>query len=256
LLGGVVAGRGGPGTAQLLVGSVGVLLVGVLGGVGVGRGLRVFAGTATTGCCGLLGGLLGYRLTPAGAAAIVLAALVAGVAAVPLLAIRFGNLPMPAVTPTPAARPAPAQVFAAVARTDEILTGMLAGLGAAAVGCSIVLGATGGVAGRVLVAVAAGSLLLRARLFVAVRQRLPLLIAGAAGAAALLVRLPPGLAGTAVLAVLALLIIAAGTRYQQRAPGPYLGRAADVLDALCVVSAIPAACAVLGLYARIRGLAG
>jgi hypothetical protein len=55
---------------------------------------------------------------------------------------------------------------------------------------------------------------------------------------------------------LATLSLIAGLRYRNRAPGPYLGRAADLLDALCVISAIPLACAVLGLYGAVRGLAG
>jgi nitroreductase len=59
-----------------------------------------------------------------------------------------------------------------------------------------------------------------------------------------------GMAGTALVVALA------GARYAERAPSPYLGRAADVLDALCVVSAVPLACAVLGLYSLVRSLAG
>jgi hypothetical protein len=51
-------------------------------------------------------------------------------------------------------------------------------------------------------------------------------------------------------------VAAAGARYRQRPPSPYLGRAADVVDTLCLVSVIPIAAAVLGLYAQLRGLGG
>ena len=42
----------------------------------------------------------------------------------------------------------------------------------------------------------------------------------------------------------------------RRPPSPYLGRAADIVDALCLVSVVPIAAAVLGLYATMRGLSG
>jgi multisubunit Na+/H+ antiporter MnhB subunit len=87
-----------------------------------------------------------------------------------------------------------------------------------------------------------------------------LIAAGVAGyvllAAGVLVERGGGLAlvGALVIAIAAVLVALAGARYAQRSPSPYLGRAADVLDALCVVSVLPIACAVLGLYGRVRGL--
>jgi hypothetical protein len=171
-----------------------------------------------------------------------------------LLAIRLGGLPVPGpgVPPAPEAGRAPA----ALARTDELLSGMLCGLAVATAGASLPLVTSGGPAGRLLVAVAATGFLVRARLHPAVRQRLPLLVAGLAGALALLATIRPGLPLAAALVGSAVPILLAGARYGHRPPGPYLGRAADLLDALCVVSAIPVACAVLGLYGRMRGLAG
>jgi amino acid transporter len=65
-----------------------------------------------------------------------------------------------------------------------------------------------------------------------------------------------GLVVAVALVLVALLLVVAGAAYRRRTPGPYLGRAADILDALCVVSVIPAACAVLGLYGLVRDLAG
>jgi hypothetical protein len=66
-------------------------------------------------------------------------------------------------------------------------------------------------------------------------------VLGAGQATTLLVVSLAGLA-------LAFVAVAAGATYSRRAPSPYLGRAADLLDTLIVVSVIPVACAVLGLY--------
>ena len=52
----------------------------------------------------------------------------------------------------------------------------------------------------------------------------------------------------AVALVLALITVVAGATYSRKPPSPYLGRAADLFDTLVVVSVIPVACAVVGLY--------
>jgi type VII secretion integral membrane protein EccD len=269
--GGLLLGGGGWRPESLLVASAGLLLASVLGALGVAHALRLFTAGATAGVLGGLGALLGMITRPAGAAAVLLAVLVAGVAAVPLLAIRLGKLPMPTLSlpgnlPETSrgldAVPDRARVFDAVARTDELLTGMLLGIALATGGAALVLAGSGDVSGGPLVAVAAAAFLLRARLFVTVRQRLPLLGAGLAAfglLAAGLLRAGDATTGTVigvVTAAVALVVAVAGTRYATQPPSPYLGRAADVLDALCVVSVVPLACAVLGLFGLARGIAG
>jgi hypothetical protein len=108
--------------------------------------------------------------------------------------------------------------------------------------------------------VSAAALLLRSRLFVTLRQRVPLLCGGVFGVAALGVDLLSGAStpvrmGVSALAVLlALATIAAGATYSRKPPSPYLGRAADILDALVVVSVIPVACAVVGLYSAVGNI--
>ncbi|MCW3844426.1 type VII secretion integral membrane protein EccD, partial [Micromonospora yasonensis] len=105
-------------------------------------------------------------------------------------------------------------------------------------------------------------LLLRSRLFVAVRHRVPPVVAGLAGYAllgAVLVGTADP-AGRLVLAagglLLALIAVAAGATYARRPVSPYLGRLADLTDTALVVSVVPVACAVLDLYDRARGLLG
>jgi type VII secretion integral membrane protein EccD len=262
--GALLAGPDRP--AQALAGSAALLVASLLGAAGVAAHLRVFV---AGGAAGLLGGLAALAalggLTPHGAAAVLLAVLACGVGGLPLLAIRLGRLPLPPVTPPleggdAARRPDPAGVDAAAGRAEEILTGLLTGLAVLAVAASVVLVATGGLAGRLLVGVAAAGLLLRARLFAAVHHRVPLLVAGLGGAVAVGAALlatggqPALLALAAGGTLAALATVAAGVAYAHRPPSPYLGRAADVLDTALVVCVVPVACAVLDLYAAVRDL--
>lgn len=279
------------GAPEALAGSVAMLLVAVIGAVGVAAGLRVCMAGASVGLLGALAALAGFFVPAAGAAAILMAVLVCAIGMLPLVAIRFGKLPMPPITlPTSAEqaesfisgtgdvagvdgggkdglaavreRPERDRVFAAVARTEEMLTGMLIGHAVLAVVAAVVLVSAGGVAGRLLTAVAAVALLLRARLFITIRQRVPLVVAGLAGLAVLGVGLLGSVdeLGLLVLVagglVLALVVVTAGASYADRPPTPYLGRAADLIDLAMVISVVPLAAAVLGLYGRARGLLG
>ena len=278
---GAVPAVGWIGGPHLLAGAVAVLLFAALGAAGVAAAMRVFAAAATVGLLGALTALVGW-FTPnaAAAAAVLLSVLVCGIGVLPLLAIRFGKMPTPPVSlPTGAEaeqnftgagpgaldaareRPDRTTVFAAVTRTEELLSGMLVGHAVLAAGAFLVLAGSGGLAARILVAVSATALLLRSRLFVTVRQRVPLVTAGLFGAATLGLALLGGADGatltvlTAGALALALVTVVAGATYSDRPPSPYLGRAADVLDTLIVVSVIPVACAVLGLYDFVRDLA-
>ncbi|MGI5246887.1 type VII secretion integral membrane protein EccD [Dactylosporangium sp. CA-139066] len=243
---------------RALLAAVALLLAALVAAVGVAHLMRIFVGGMTTGVLGALGGLLATVTRPVAAAAVVLAVLVAGVAGMPLLAIRLGKLPMPIVAlPGDLASNGRgmsgaadrSRVFAAVARTDEMLTGMLLGLAVTGTLSALVLARSGDVSGAVLVAVAGTALLLRARTFLTVRQRLPLIVTGAAGFVllALFARFDVRIISAAV-PVAALIVAIAGARAAVRPASPYVGRAADLLDTLCVVAVIPLACAVLGLY--------
>jgi type VII secretion integral membrane protein EccD len=260
------------GAPELLAGSASLLLVSLLALLGVASRLRVFVAGATVGLTGVAAALGGLLLAPAGTAAVLLCALVFAVGAIPLLAIRLGKLPLPPITLPPAAPdgqperardlPDRGRVYAAVARTEEVLTGLLLGHAVLAVAAAAVLGVAGGTAGRVLVAVAAAVLLLRSRLFVALRHRVPTVLAGLAGYAvlgAVLLGRADGAGRLALVlggAALALVTVTAGTGYARRPVSPYLGRIADLTDTALVVAVVPVACAVLDLYDRARGLLG
>ncbi|GIF40581.1 type VII secretion integral membrane protein EccD [Actinoplanes xinjiangensis] len=264
---------GGP---ELLAGSVAVLLVSAIAGAGVAAGARFFTAGVAVGLLGAVTATTGLFTTAAGGAAILISVLVCGIGMLPLLAVRFGRTPLPPIalppgtesitdeTPRPVSDPVRklperGAVFASVARTDEILAGLLLGHAVLAVGAFAVLATAGTLASRALIAVSSLALLLRSRLFVTQRHRVPVLAAGLAGGAALGVDLLSG-AGDALPAVIAgavvvaLVTVVAGARYADRPPSPYLGRTADIVDALIVVSVIPVACAVLGLYGAVSGL--
>ncbi|MFD1152712.1 type VII secretion integral membrane protein EccD, partial [Saccharothrix hoggarensis] len=132
-----------------------------------------------------------------------------------------------------------------VVRADRLLTGMLSGCAVAVAACAVAL-TRERLWPTVLLGVLGVGLCLRARLHPAVRQRGPLLAAGVASLAAL----PIGPAVIGLGAVVVAMGLARGTRSAR------LSRYAEVLEVLVVVAVVPVVCAVLGLYAHLRGLGG
>jgi type VII secretion integral membrane protein EccD len=249
--------------AQYLAASAVLVLAGLLVVVGVGDRVHVGVAAMTVGVLGVAGSLAAavWDLPAVGVAAVLAALGIALTPAVPLLAIRLGGLPLPALPTSTedllADQPVlpRARVQARVRRTDEVLTGLLAGTAFVGTGAVLVLALAGDRTADVLAALVVVASLLRARVFPALRHRLPLLAVGAVGALGLAAGSLAASSGVR-LAVVAVLLLAAGLVYADRAPSPYLGRVADVLDVLVVLAVVPVACAVLGLYGYVRGLAG
>ncbi|WP_158548625.1 type VII secretion integral membrane protein EccD [Blastococcus sp. TF02A-26] len=259
-----------PGPWQVVAGSVTGACVSllVLGLVSVHAQYAVAGATA-----GLLGAVAGLAavtdaVDAVDAAALVLVLAVAAIPAAPLLAVRLGKVPMPVLPATTEElltdRPqvSRARVAAQVRRSDELLTGMLAGAGLVAVVAAAVLVADRRWTALLLVGLAAVGTLLRARLFPAVRHRVSLLVPGLVGLG-LLAAAGTSLSASTRLAVLvpalvlaALVSLAAGLRFADRRPSPYLGRVADVLEVLVVLALVPVACLLVGLYGYLRGLYG
>jgi hypothetical protein len=137
---------------------------------------------------------------------------------------------------------------------------MLIGHAVLSAAAATVLATTGGAWGRVLATVCGVALLLRSRVFVTVRQRVPLLAAGSVALAVAAIDVasrpdPTTTVGAGALGLaVALLLTVAGATYAHRPAGPYLGRAVDILDTALLVAVIPVACAVLGLFAHARTL--
>jgi type VII secretion integral membrane protein EccD len=254
-------------TGNVVLASAALVLASVLGWLGVAAAGSMFVAGTLAGLLGVAGALIAMVADPAGAAAALTTLLAATIAGFPLLAMRLSKLPLPAVPQRAAdlnagVLPDRASLFAGVARADTILTGLVVGAAAVQV-VSAALLLRGGAGGGWLIAVASAVAVLRARLFVALRQRLPLLAAGTAGLLILglsgLAAAPPqarlgyGLAGVAVIAAI---LLAATITYSRRTPSPYMQRAAEILDVTLMLLVVPIAFLVLGLFGWIRGLGG
>lgn len=258
------------GAPHILLGSAVLLLTGLLGILGVGDAARVFVAAVYAGIWGMLGGLFALgSLDAVQGAAIVVSGVTLLLPAMPLLAVRLGKVPMPALPRTvedllrDEPQPRREAVYQATARADEVLTGMIFGSIVVTVGCLIVLTAAGSVSALVLTGVVSLGYLLRARLVPTVRHRVPMLVGGLIGLALLpLVGAADAETVVRVLAVLPVAMVAAGISvsaglaYSRRAPSPRLARFGDFLDILLQLAVVPVACGVLGLYTFMRALNG
>jgi type VII secretion integral membrane protein EccD len=259
----------GLGSHQFLAGSAILVAAAAVCYVAVADRTQFFVAGVYAGIFGIIGALVGLSdLGTAEIAGILVAATVIVAPALPLLSIRLGKLPVPALPATTddllaeqprVSRP---RVYASVRRSDELLTGLLLGNAVVATLSQVVLALDGRGTALVLVGLVAAAMLLQARLFPTVRHRTSLLTAGVVGAAALCARAltAPDNFRLAVmvpaLIVVAGVVLAAGRRFQHHQPGPYLGRIADILDVLVVIAVVPTTCVFIGLVGYMRNLYG
>ncbi|GAB2847419.1 hypothetical protein GCM10027176_58790 [Actinoallomurus bryophytorum] len=241
--------------------TVAVLARPAVGGVLAGFTAAVFAAVLTG-----LGGLLvtvGVA-DVAGAAAIVLAGVLALGAAVPVIASRFAGLRIPPLPTSPdefqqGIDPEPSRVvLERTARAHEHIGSLYVGLGVVAAGCLMVIGTTQGIAARTLAAVASLLLLLHGRDLLGVRARLAVFVPGVAGLATVLIDLTLDQPATVRPVVVAGLMLTAGLLLSvaRTLPGrrllPHWGRIADLMHTTTAIAVIPLVLAVVGLYARAR----
>ncbi|MFY1653085.1 type VII secretion integral membrane protein EccD [Solwaraspora sp. WMMB762] len=273
-VGGAVALAGGEpvtelGAPHLLVGSAVLTLTGVLGMLGVGDAGRVFVAAIVTGVSGTTGAVLAVGpLDGPRAAAVLVAAVTLLLPALPLISVRAGKLPMPALPRTAEdlvrddPQPDRAEIYRATARADEVLTGLMFGTAVVAAAGSAVLTFSATVGAVLLVAVVTAGQLLRARLVSTIRHRVPLLASGLVGVGLLTLIGTGGMAAGTRLALLPVvllvvaLVLAAGMVYSRRPPAPRLARLGDGLDVVLQLAVVPVACAVLGLYGFMRAING
>lgn len=261
------------GAAQLLVACAAALVVAALAAFGIVDGGPNFLGVAVAACFGALASVLSLlfdSLGPAGAAALTVSVLLALTPLIPMFSFRLARLPLPAV-PTGSEDlrrenevvPGP-RVLAQTQSADRFMTGLVGALGGVAGGCEIFLATGPDWSGPTLCAVVGLALVLRARLFFGRTQRLWLLLPGLLGFGLLAFTLSSGnhsqaakLAGVLLpLLVLAGGVLLGGLRRPDGRPSPYWGRVTDIVEMLVVLSIVPLALAVLGLYGKVRGLAG
>jgi type VII secretion integral membrane protein EccD len=155
------------------------------------------------------------------------------------------------------------KVLDRTAVADRFVTGVVAGIGLVAAGAEVALALGSGLLAHLMCAAVACVLLLRARVFRGRAQRLWLMFPGFGGLALLAlvasvhvnqpkmlaIALVPLLAGAAI-------VVGVGLWLPGHQPSPFWGRAADITDMLLIVSLIPLALGVAGVFGYVRGLAG
>jgi type VII secretion integral membrane protein EccD len=251
----------------LLAGFVLLAVAALVAATVIAHGVPVFAGVAVAATFGAAGAALAWLwpgLSAAGAAGLVVTPALALTPLIPAVAFRLARLPLPAV---PASAedlrddaPEPGvDVRGRAAAADRIVTGVVSGLGLLGGGAAIVLGLSRGGLAPVLAAALACVLLLRSRVFRGRAQRLWLLIPGfgaLAGLAVTLAGTSMRAAGPVLLALVAAATImaAAGLQRPGHRPSPFWSRTADVADTVLIISLVPLALAVAGVFGLLHGL--
>ncbi|MEQ4715245.1 type VII secretion integral membrane protein EccD [Nonomuraea sp. B19D2] len=258
------------GAPHLLAAFAVTTLVATIGGVAIADGVPGFLGTAIASVGGAASAavMMFFPLPPAGVVAMTTSLMLALSPLVPTLAFRLGRLPMPTM-PTTAEELRNDNIGvdgdAVKDRTKHALdyaSGMVAGLALMGLVCQAYLISAGTWMAAAMSVTLSIALILRARVFRGVAQRLWLIIAGLGGVAAFAVSLALGQGPVATVSVkIALLWVAAiSIGLALRAPdakfSPFWGRAGDIFETLITIALFPLALGMLDVYTWVRGLAG
>jgi type VII secretion integral membrane protein EccD len=260
-----LADAGGP---AVLAGASVALIAVLVAIAGVGGGEPVFLGAGLVAVVVFLASLSAGHTSAAGVAAVALGLAFLAAPAIPGAAYRLARLPAPflpttaedlrqANTTLPAARLSERSLVA-----DRYVTALVAGCALVIVGTAPFLATASGWAPTTLVGVAALLALLRMRLFTGRAQRVWLLGAALAAAAAAVTMLAthlgnrPARSGLIVATlVVAFLVVGFAVR-PERPPSPPRARLLDILEIVFAVATIPLVLDVLGVYAYVRSLGG
>jgi type VII secretion integral membrane protein EccD len=150
------------------------------------------------------------------------------------------------------------RILGQAVRADQFLTGLVGGVALAIAGAAVLLAPHSG-SKRGLTVVLGAICLLRARLFTGRAQRIMLLTASAAALLAGLIASAVSVHGSTRLVafvvpaiVVAMILFALGVSLPGRRYAPPWSRTADVIESLLVLSVIPLALGVMGVYGAIR----
>ncbi|HWS35594.1 MAG TPA: type VII secretion integral membrane protein EccD [Actinoplanes sp.] len=254
----VLAGSAAAGAAALV--AAGLL------GVAVPLFVAVTAALALSLAGGIIGGFGGLDAGQAAAVVVVAATLL--IPAVPLLAFRLAGLrlaPLPTqaehlqedIEPEPAA-----ELRSRATATDNRMTGLYAGLGAATTVAMILTGAEPGWAPRLLTGLAAVAWLLAIRPMTSAWHRLAQAVPAIAGLTSLavtgLAALPAELRPVTLVVPLAVVpaLLVIGRTMPRRRLMPYWGRAGDLLQTVATIALLPLLLAVLSVYGWFRAIGG
>jgi type VII secretion integral membrane protein EccD len=208
------------------------------------------------------------RLSPAAAAALVLTLVMPVGGWVPVLSFRLAKMRL---DPTPSSAdelqddldPLPGQhVLERTRWADRYMTALYCGLAVVAGGCLAVLGISASLRAQAVAIDAIVLLLLHARVLVAARHRLAMVIPATGGAAVLITVAGLRADSRSWLPILAVLMVAATLLFvaERSLPDhkllPHWGRGGDLLQTLAAALLLPLTLWVLNLYAFVRSARG
>ncbi|WP_308249987.1 type VII secretion integral membrane protein EccD [Sphaerisporangium fuscum] len=259
----------GFGAPNLLAAFAMTALASTVAGWVIAEGLPNFFGIMVAAMAGAAGAaiVMIWHASAPGVAALVVAAVLASTPLIPTLAFRLARLPLPSAPRNAEELRTDNQeldgddVKKRAVEAERFATGLAAGVAMVALVSELLLLGQTGWMGRSMTAVLALALMMRARVFLGVGQRVWLISVGVAGLLVFVV----GLALTSSLAALltapALLAMAAtgagmALYLPQQRPTPFWGRAADIVEFILIVALFPLALGVLDIYGWVRGLAG
>ncbi|WP_346536787.1 type VII secretion integral membrane protein EccD [Micromonospora sp. DPT] len=254
---------------HVLLAGTAVVLFAAVAALAVGDRMPLFFGAVAVGAAVALGALLSlaFGIGAAAAAAIVATVAFATLPALPMAAYRLARLPVPSIPTGPDDLKTDTEtvdgrrVLRLSERADAFLTGLLWTVSLLVLGSQVVLAGNGRLPAVLLCLVLALLSLLRARPFIGRAQRTPVLVTGTAGLAltaaatfaggSLVTRLGLVLGGLLLTAVVSLIygLSVAGKRIS-----PVWGRTLDIVEILLIVSLVPLAFWVCGLYGWIVNL--
>jgi type VII secretion integral membrane protein EccD len=258
------------GAPHLLIAAALVFLAAAIAVVAVAHRGSVFLSAGVVSGALLVAALICFATgAPATGGAAVLAAFAfAWLPMLPMLAYRLARLPIPSVPSGPDDLRTDqesvdgARVLARSERADEFLAALLGALAFIGFACGLVL-ATGGLSGVILALVLGLLMVTRARWFISRRQRLPLLIAGAATLGVTLAGVYlVGNQAIRLILVPATLVVTAGfgaamaLTTAERRRSPVAGRMLDIFEVLLIVAIIPLAVWASGLLGWVRSING
>lgn len=259
------------GAPQILLATACLFAFSLGGLIGVADTPRNFIGGMVAGLIGMGGAGLSMSGVPIdGVMAATLAVSVGLIPFMPLLALRIGRMPLPAIPlesedvlddyPVPKKE----TVFDSVARTDELLSGLALGVAmVASVSLTAVAIVGNPPAAPLLIIAGTGVFLMRSRMLPSLRQRIPFLITGywglvlIAGAQILsLLETQPDIVPLLIPVLLIVMAMGFGLLYSRVVPHPMWGRLGDILDIVCIIAVVPLVSWTLGLFGYFYGMFG
>ncbi|MGH3392830.1 MAG: type VII secretion integral membrane protein EccD [Actinomadura sp.] len=257
---------------HLLAGFAVVVLVATIAAFGIADAMPIFFGIAVAGVMGTIGAAVGVLfdgVTAAGVAAVTVALTSCLTPLTPAISFKLARVALPPVPTGPEDLRRDTmlvdggQLLSRTAVADRYVGGMTLALGLVGFCSQIALAFTGGWIAPTMCAAVSVVLLLRSRVFRGRAQRLALMVPGMAGLGVLALALAGGsdtqVASMLILAVVFVggaIVSMVGIWLTDNRPSPLWGRLGDIIDLVFMISLIPLALGVVGLFAYVRGLSG